>query len=337
VKHSPPGFGPNVHAAKRVHFLLQDMRDPLADDGPNVIRDLSREPKRISCVYVYDRTGTELFERQCQTPEYYLRRAESALLQAHAGDMLSRCGYPPLVELGAGTAQKTRILLTHYASRGLRCDYYPIDVDVETLAEAAQALTRDYLRLEVHCLGGRYEEALPALPASPQSRLFLFLGSSLGNMPLREMEQLLELMFAHSTTGDYLLVGADLHKDAAIIDRAYNDAEGVGARSTLNMLEHLNWRYGGDFRLEHFAYRSKYDAAAHCNRVHIESLKAQSVQLRTLRHRIDFAAAERIEAELMWKFTPPELVDLFARAGFTAVQEWIEPLYGYGIFLFRRQ
>ena len=113
--------------------------------------------------------------------------------------------------MGADTAQKTRILLTQYASRGQPCDYYPIDVDVETLAEAAHALTRDYLRLQVYCLGGRYEEALPALPRCRQSRLFLFLGGSLGNMQTGDMERLLELIFAHSATGDYLLVGADLH------------------------------------------------------------------------------------------------------------------------------
>src|SRR5271168_4233349 len=108
---------PGLMQPQRIRYLARS-GDPLAGDGPNVIRNLSGSPKKISAFYVYDRKGTELFERQCGTPEYYLRRVESRLLNRYAGDIAELCRYPPIIELGAGTAEKTRILLAHYARRG---------------------------------------------------------------------------------------------------------------------------------------------------------------------------------------------------------------------------
>src|SRR3984957_11664929 len=108
----------------RIRYLVRATEDPLAQDAPNVIFNFTRSPKRISSVYVYDKEGTELFERQCGTPEYYLRRVESQLLNWYAGDTVKLCGLPPIVELGAGTAEKTRILFTEYQNRELRCDYF---------------------------------------------------------------------------------------------------------------------------------------------------------------------------------------------------------------------
>src|SRR5882757_9035458 len=112
----------------RIEYLVRSTEDPLAQDGPNVVFNLTRSPKRISSVYVYDKIGTALFERQCDTPEYYLRRVETQLLDWYSGDIMELCGFPLIVELGAGTAEKTRRLLAEYAKHGVRCDYYPIDV-----------------------------------------------------------------------------------------------------------------------------------------------------------------------------------------------------------------
>src|SRR6266436_3919137 len=166
----------------RIRYLVRSTEDPLAQDGPNVVFNLTGSPKRISSVYVYDKRGTGLFERQCGTPEYYLRRVESQLLNRYAGDIVELCGFLPIVELGAGTAEKTRSLLAEYAKHGVRCDYFPIDVDTETLSEAMRMLVSAFPLLHVHCLGTMYHEGLRARPPCPQGRLFTFLGSSLGNM-----------------------------------------------------------------------------------------------------------------------------------------------------------
>jgi L-histidine N-alpha-methyltransferase len=317
----------------RIRYLALS-GDPLAEDAPNVIRNFTRSPKRISSLYVYDKRGTELFERQCGTPEYYLRRVETQLLNRHAGDIAASCGFPPIVELGAGTAEKTKILLAEYAVRALRCDYFPIDVDMETLAETARRLISTFPFLFVHCLGATYEKGLSALPPCPGPRMFVFLGSSLGNMERREIDGLLLQVFEHGAPGDFLLLGTDLDKDPAVIDRAYNDSAGFGPRSTLNMLDHLNRRYAGNFVMDNFRYRSSYDSLERRNDVRIESLMDQTVTLASLNFEVSFGAAELIDAEVMWKFDPDELAEILERAGFSLMRRWIEPVYRYGLFLF---
>ena len=331
------GTESNDIANDRVRFITRSTEDPLAQDGPNVIAGLSQTPKWISSVYVYDRRGTELFERQCDTPEYYLRRVESQLLKLFACEVVDTCGLGPLVELGAGTAEKTRFLLTEYDKRGSRCDYFPIDVDSGTLTRSANSLALDYPLLFVHCLGTTYDKGLAALPPRTQSTLFLFLGSSLGNMERAEIDRLLSRLFDSGTRGDYLLLGADLDKDAAIIDRAYNDSAGYGPRSTLNILDHLNRRYGGNFVQANFRYRSRYDSLTRRNEVRIESLQNQTVTLSSLNFSVSLRAAELIDAEVMWKFDPQELVQILNRAGFSPVRQWVDLAYRYGLFLFRHQ
>jgi L-histidine Nalpha-methyltransferase len=320
---------------ERVRFLVKETEDPLAQDAPNVIANLTRYPKKISSVYVYDRAGTEFFERQCETPEYYLRRVEAELLRAHAGEIVELSGFPPLVELGAGTAEKTRILLAEYERRRLCCDYFPIDVDTETLVEAARALVGSFPRLLVHCLCATYQRSLGVLPPSARARLFLFLGSSLGNMGLQEIDELLSQLSCCSSQGDHLLLGVDLDKDPAIINRAYNDSAGWGARSTLNMLLHLNRRYHGNFVTRQFAYRSQYNARSRRNEVGIESLVDQEVTLGDLSFSVSFGESELIEAEVMYKFDPGDLETLLARMNFSMVRRWIDPNYHYGLFLLR--
>ena len=323
--------------AGRVRVLTASSTDPFAGDGPNVIANMRRTPKKIAAMYVYDETGTRLFERQCGTPEYYLRRVEARLLREHALEILERCGYPALVELGTGTAEKSQILIGEYAKAGLRCDFYPIDVDTQTLIGAARRLVARFACLHVHCLGTNYETGLGALTPCTGSRLFLFLGSSLGNMEYGEMEALLGELFRCGSPGDFLLLGADLDKDPAVIHAAYNDSAGYGPRSTLNMLSHLNHRYAGDFVLENFRYRSSYRPHLRKNEVSIESRVRQSVTLAALDFTLFLEEGESIDAEVMWKFDPDELLALLKRAGFPCVEQWIEPVHRYGLFLLRRQ
>jgi L-histidine Nalpha-methyltransferase len=282
-------------------------------------------------------SASELFERQCETPEYYLRRAEAKLLERHAGDIVDLCGLIPIVELGAGTSEKTRFLFTEYQRRGVRCDYFPIDVDWKSLYEAAYELASAFPRLHLHCLGTTYEKGLRALATHRGRRLFLFLGSSIGNMELKDIDDLLRELVLNSSPGDYLLVGADLDKDPAIINRAYNDSAGIGAQSTLNMLRHLNRRYRGDFVLDRFRYRSQYDPCAKRNEVKIESLVDQTVTLADLGFTVSFGATESIDAEVMWKFDPDVLGAILGRAGLVVIARWIDPVYRYGLFLSRRQ
>jgi|ERR1700733_4278596 L-histidine N-alpha-methyltransferase len=328
---------PETMAGNRIRYLVRSTDDPLANDLPNVISNLARSPKSISSFYVYDKAGTALFEQQCATPEYYLRRVETQLLTQNARRIFELCGPVPVIELGAGTAEKTRILLAEYIRRGLRCDYFPIDVDVETLSDLGECLVSAFPRLFVHCVGATYEAGLLALPKPIGARLFLFLGSSIGNMEWPDIDRLLARLSAVGAQGDYLLLGADLDKDPAIINRAYNDSAGYGPRSTLNALDHLNRRYGGNFVMSNFRYRSKYDPYTRRNVVRIESLVDQTVTLAAAGFTVRFSAGELIDAEVMLKFDPEELETALRRAGFILVRRWIEPVYRYGLFLFRHE
>jgi L-histidine N-alpha-methyltransferase len=324
-------------ASNRIRYLVRSTDDPLANDLPNVICNLARSPKKISSFYVYDKAGTALFEQQCATPEYYLRRVETQLLTQNARRIFELCGPVPVIELGAGTAEKTRILLAEYVRRGLRCDYFPIDVDVETLSDLAECLVSAFPHLFVHCVGATYEAGLLALPKPIGARLFLFLGSSIGNMEWPDIDRLLVRLSAAGAQGDHILLGADLDKDPAIINRAYNDSAGYGPRSTLNVLDHLNRRYGGNFVMSNFRYRSKYDPCTRRNVVRIESLVDQTVTLAAAGFTVSFAAGELIDAEVMLKFDPEELETALRRAGFVLVRRWIELAYRYGLFLFRHE
>jgi uncharacterized SAM-dependent methyltransferase len=165
----------------------------------------------------------------------------------------------------------------------------------------------------------------------------MFLGSSLGNMDRQEIDGLLSQLFGSGVQGDYLLLGADLDKDPAVIDRAYNDSAGYGARSTLNVLDHLNRRYRGNFVADKFRYRSRYDSRMRKNEVRIESLVDQTVTLAALGATVSFGARELIDAEVMWKFDPEEFDSLLNHAGFSMLRRWIEPTYRYGLFLFRHK
>jgi L-histidine Nalpha-methyltransferase len=156
-------------------------------------------------------------------------------------------------------------------------------------------------------------------------------------MESRDIDGLLGDLFRHGSPGDYLLLGADLHKDPAIIDRAYNDSAGYGARSALNALSHLNRRYGGDFALDRFRYLSRYDAAAMRNEVRFESVADQTVTLARLGLTISFARSELIEAEVMWKFDPDALSSRLSDAGWKEVERWIDPVHRYGLFWLRRR
>jgi uncharacterized SAM-dependent methyltransferase len=156
-------------------------------------------------------------------------------------------------------------------------------------------------------------------------------------MEWQEIHGLLSQLFDSGAQGDYLLLGADLDKDPAIIDRAYNDSAGYGARSTLNVLDHLNRRYGGNFVAERFRYRSRYDSRMRKNEVRIESLVDQTVTLAALGFTLSLGAGELIDAEVMWKFDPEELAAILDNAGFSMLRRWIEPTYRYGLFLFRHQ
>ncbi|MEE8516165.1 MAG: L-histidine N(alpha)-methyltransferase [Alphaproteobacteria bacterium] len=319
-------------------FTHTRLADPAqaSDDGDAVITGLTQPQKTVPVQYFYDDRGSQLFEMICGLPEYYPTRTERLILETNAADIASFTGPCELVELGSGSASKTRLLLAAHAECDHPLHFLPIDVSEALLTESSIDLLALYDDLRIQAFSGTYERALAALPPrKAPARMVMILGSTIGNFDAQERTRLLDHVTAAMAPGDYFLVGFDLQKDVAIIEAAYNDAQGVTAEFNLNMLRHLNRRYGGNFVLENFSHLAFYDTRAHQIEMHLISRCAHTVTLRELDLEIAFDARETIHTEVSRKFDSKNLPAEFAAAGLEVAQIWTDPKDWFALVLFR--
>lgn len=271
--------------------------------GLDVIQGLSQSPKALPAKYFYDDRGSQLFEQICALPEYYPTRTEATILGAYAADIANHTGPCELVELGSGSSTKTRLLLNAYARLGSTSWYCPIDVSGGILKQSAVALLQDYPNLQIHGYVGTYEDALAALfPPQLPTRMVCFLGSTLGNLSPQECQDFFRQLTNALQPGEYFLLGVDLHKSTQQLEAAYNDSQGVTAAFNLNMLQHLNWKFKGNFQLEHFQHRAFYHQHKHRIEMHLDCLQAQQVTLSALDFTVGIAKGESIRTEISRKF-----------------------------------
>jgi L-histidine N-alpha-methyltransferase len=274
---------------------------------------LSRAQKELPPKYFYDTRGSELFEEITRLPEYYLTRTERALLERWMPVWVAALRPRALVELGAGSAAKTRIVLTAIRAAGRGELYVPVDVSAEFLAETAARLREEYPGLEVAPAVADITEEF-GLPHLPAPALHAFLGSTLGNFALPEAEALLTRVRRAMAPEDRFLLGVDLRKDPARIEAAYNDARGVTAEFNRNVLHVLNREAGADFHPEAYAHRAFYDREAHRIEMHLVSLQAQRVRIPGAGV-FRLAEGESIRTEISCKHDRESVAALFAAAG----------------------
>ncbi|MDQ3908597.1 MAG: L-histidine N(alpha)-methyltransferase, partial [Acidobacteriota bacterium] len=278
----------------------------------------------------YDALGSALFEAICQLPEYYLTRAEDEILSRHAEEIAlsAACGENvTLVEFGSGSSTKTRRVIEALLRRQNDLLYVPIDISRAALESAARALLDSFPRLRVEGYAADYDTALARLNDEAASRgrtLALFLGSNVGNFDADEAEAFLRRVRAALRAGDALLVGADLKKDAKVLEDAYDDPLGVTAAFNLNLLARINRGLGADFDPRAFRHVARYDERAGRVEMHIESLRAQTVRVASLPLEIKFDAGERVHTENSYKYDPPALDALAARSGFRRAKTWLD-------------
>ncbi len=328
----------DAQTSKRFRVTEFDPGDALKKDGEDVVTGLTEVQKWLPARYFYDDRGSALFECITELPEYYLTRSEEAILAESSGDIARLTGACELIELGSGSARKTRALLDAYASLGHPVRYLPIDVSAGILKSSAGQLLADFPALEIWGLIGTFDTALAGLPErSLPRRMAIFLGSTIGNLNNVEMSAFLGMVRGALAEGEYFLVGADLQKPIEIIEAAYNDAAGVTAAFNLNMLEHLNRRFDGDFDLAKFSHRAAYDRRYDRIEMHLVSAERQSVTLAGLDLTAGFAAGETILTEISRKFDLPSLRERFADAGFAAVETWTDGDEYFSLNLFRAQ
>src|SRR5215475_7925204 len=225
---------------------------PIADE---VMSGLSARTRCLPPKLFYDAAGSELFDQITETPEYYPTRTERAILQEFAGDMVQQAGNNlTLVELGAGSASKTHVLIHALLRRQLRADFYPVDVSSSALQGALTRLNGHFPRLRVAPIVADYTHLLPELKRLPGRKLVLFLGSTIGNFEPEEAADFLRNVRGSLQKGDALLIGFDLIKDTDVLYAAYNDAQGVTAAFNKNMLVRINRELGGSFDVDSFEH-----------------------------------------------------------------------------------
>jgi L-histidine N-alpha-methyltransferase len=297
------------------HLSPEDRRAALEADA----RDgLVASPKRLSPVWFYDERGSALFDEITRLPEYYPTRCERALLQAHAAEIAELTGADTLVELGSGTSDKTRVLLDV-----LRPDrYVPLDVDADTLAQAATALYDEYPSLEVHALAADFHRHLDRLPAGGR-RLVAFLGGTIGNLRPDERAGFLADMRACLGADDWLLLGADLVKDVARLEAAYDDPTGVTAAFNRNALEVVNRELDADFDPARFEHVARWVPEADWIEMRLRARMAHKVTIGALDLVIAFEEGEELLTEISAKFAVDGLAGELAAAGLDVVRAWV--------------
>lgn len=297
-----------------------------------VAEGLRAPQKRLSPKYFYDERGSALFEKITRLPEYYLTRTERSLLEAHAGDLVEALGPRSLVELGAGSAAKSRILLDALMRDGRprgdghggapdRPAYVPLDVSRDFLLEVAASLRREYPGLRVLPAVADMTDEVRLPGGVPRPALFAILGSTIGNFLRPAAEALLRRVASAMAPGDRLLLGADLHKDTATLEAAYDDASGVTAEFNRNVLRVLNAELGADFDPDAFEHRAFYDEAERRIEMHLVARDPQRVTIPGIGV-VDFAAGESIHTENSCKYDRASIASLFSAAGL-AVERWI--------------
>lgn len=303
-----------------------------------VRRGLTATPKTLPPVLFYDAEGSALFEEITRTPEYYLTRLEKRIFEANADEILRAAnGHGPLslVELGAGSAQKTRVLLRSLVRHQGPASYVPIDVSPDAILTQAEALEREIEGLRVQPIVGDNVDVLQRLSTAGPARLLLFIGSSIGNYEPHDAARFLREVRDHMRPQDRLLLGTDLVTEGFLLHAAYNDAAGVTARFNLNALARLNREYGADFDLAGFAHRAFFDAPRRRVEMHLVSLRAQRVRIPKLDLDLALARGETIHTENSYKYTHDDVRQLAAQSGLLLDRTWTDENGWFGVHLLR--
>lgn len=316
----------------------------------SVVRDgLSARPRSLPSWLFYDDAGSQLFEQITELPEYYLTRTERKILAAHAGEMIAKAagqggnrlnGNDPvrlrIAELGAGSANKTRLLLQAAVERQGTLIYQPVDVSASALEAARERIEREIPAVVVAPLLMDYTQALDLESAGcGERRLVLYIGSSIGNFEPHQANQLLQRVRATLQPGDALLLGVDLRKDESTLLAAYDDAAGVTALFNLNLLARLNRELDADFDIDAFAHRAVWNRAKSRIEMHLESRTAQRVQLPPLDLDISLNAGERIHTENSYKYVPGQAEAMLSATGFAPESTWTDARGWFAVCLAR--
>lgn len=300
----------------------QDASEVLNQD---VQEGLFERPRSLPPKYFYDDEGSKIFDAICKTQDYYPTRTESTLLQNHAQEIIDLVKPSACVELGAGTSTKTEILLSEVCDRlddAGKFNYLSIDVCYEVLVESAQRLLSKFNNLIIKSIAGEYAPAIRAVSELDGPALYAFIGSSIANFSEAESIELLSAVASKMVLDDYFLIGMDRVKDKEILERAYDDSEGVTARFNLNVLNVLNYKLGANFDLSNFSHQAVYNEQKNQIEMYLVSQCKQEVNFPRLDKFITLEKDEKILTEISRKYTKASIRDLLGRSGLKEVMHF---------------
>ena len=314
-----------------IHLDPDDARRALRADVTN---GLTATPKWLPPKWFYDDRGSELFDEITRLEEYYPTRTERAILMAHAADFAALTEADTLVELGSGTSEKTRILLDALHDAGTLRRFAPFDVSEQTLRAAAAAVQREYDGVAVHAVVGDFERHLSQLPRGGR-RCVVFLGGTIGNLLPLERANFLRSIGEGLEPTDSLLLGTDLVKATDRLERAYDDAGGVTAEFSRNVLHVINRELDADFEVEAFDHVARYEPDHEWIAMYLRARRAATVHVRALDLTVEFAPDEELRTETSAKFRRERLADELAAAGLEIAASWTDPADDFAVTLAR--
>ena len=304
-------------------IALHDFEPRLDSFHDEVVAGLTQDAKTLPCKFFYDERGSQLFDAICDLPEYYPTRTEMAIMRESVSEMVALLGPGcRLVEYGSGSSLKTRVLLDHAPDLA---SYVPVDISREHLRKSASALASAYPALEVLPVCADYTQpfALPSGRRPVQHSVVYFPGSTVGNFHPRQAQDFLTRIAALCGAGGGLLIGVDLKKSSAILEPAYNDAQGVTAAFNLNLLTRINRELGADFDLAHWRHQARYNPVQGRIEMHLVSQADQQAHIGDVT--IRFHAGETIHTECSYKYSLSDFDCLAQRSGWNVQRVWTDP------------
>lgn len=301
-----------------VQLSADDLRSAMERD---VRVGLTSSPKQLPPVYFYDERGSQLFDEITRLPEYYPTRAERSILDRVSSEIAGRSGADTLVELGAGTCEKSRVLLDAMRAAGRLRRFVPLDVSASTLWEAASALAIEYPGVAIEAVVADFHLHLDELPTDGV-RLIAFLGGTIGNLDASQRRTFFDSLAKAMTTDDRLLLGTDLVKEEGLLVAAYDDARGVTAEFNRNVLHVLNRELGADFHSDRFEHVARWNDDENRIEMWLRSVSDQCVHIADLELDVGFTAGEELLTEISSKFTPESLLDELTSSGLEIEGSW---------------
>jgi L-histidine Nalpha-methyltransferase len=305
----------------------------------DVAEGLSSVPKRLPSKYFYDNVGSGLFDVIMRLSEYYLTQAETEILSEWGWQIVRVLDAPlDFLELGSGNAIKTRLLIGEALRTQNELCYSPIDISTEVLRASSLALVQSYSNLRVRAYAGDYFDVLESHAVRLERKtLAMLMGSNIGNYEPEEAKVLLKLLGAALRPGDGLLLGADLKKDRAVLERAYDDPVGVTAAFDRNLLARINRELGADFEPRDYIHIARYDEARGSVDSFLEATTDAVVSVPSLALHVGIRAGERIHTESSYKFTDDEIARLGRHAGFRPASTWHDRAGRFSLHLLVRE